>query len=509
MAKKRYLIFFLLFSVLITDVYLLNLSHFNNNEAAWVLYAKDSLEHKVLPTHGLAGSLNIYHGLLCVYLFMALFYIFGCSMNTLGVFYIILHLLSVYVLFLVAKKMYNRLVGFLACVFYVSSPIYVTFYSLNGDDYSFYFIPLTLILYSFHKMLNEKKERYIILLAFSLGVATQFHSSAYFIIPACLTYLVFNLSVFEKHSMRNLYIFLSIAMFFGFTAHHLYTILIGLDRIRDYILVRGNAFHLLQAFLKKLSIIGLVSGYTKIAFFKKFPYIFDPNVLMLIAFIFFAPFKSISSKFKRNDLLLFTWLSLTLLLFLVSTYDFHYSITPIFGVFAPVIFIGYASFIGKVSLHLERQIIARRLFLTFVCLLIAANIGGSILCVRSIRRNGGVGWHRPTRNTRIAIIEYIFSLDSDPNIILVGDEEEAKWSHGPYKFIADTTMAARGEKRGLTFYILEEKSMWYRKSYSKKIEGIRVMDKKEIGPVTIIISEQYREGAGKMVRVSSSRIDVK
>lgn len=486
-----------------------------------MLYAKDSLEHKNLPTHGLAGSLNIYHGLLVVYLFMALFYIFGCSMNTLGVFYIILHLLSVYVLFLVAKKMYNRLVGFLACVFYVSSPIYASFYSLNGDDYSFYFIPLTLIVYSFHKMLNEKKERYVILLAFSLGVATQFHSSAYFIIPACLTYLAFNLSVFEKHSKRNLYIFLSIVIFFGLTARHLYTILIGLDRMRDYILVQGpafrllhgNAFNLLQAFLKSLSITVPVSKYTDIAFFKKFPYIFDPNILMLILFIFFAPFKSISSKFRRNDLLLFTWLSLTLLLFLVSTHYFYYSITPIFGVFAPVIFIGYASFIGKVSLHLERRIIARRLFLTFVCLLIVANIGGSILCARSIRRSGGVGWHRPTRNTRIAIIEYIFSLDSDPNIILVGDEEEAKWSHGPYKFIADTTIAARGEKRGLTFYILEEKSAWYRRSYSKKIEGIiegiGVMDKKEIGSVTIIISEQYRNGAGKAVRISSSRIDVK
>ena len=483
MNKNNVLILILLLVVVfIIDIYLLNFSAFNNDEASWALYAMDSLRNKVFPTHGIEGSIGIYQGLLVVYLYMALFSLFGCSMNVIGAFLIILHLLSIFILYFVVRRMYNPFVGFLTCLFYITSRVFISGYSLQGNDYCFYFIPLTLAIYSLYKIINEGRQIYFILFAISIGLATQCHSSAYFIIPAFLVYLIFNFTELRRNKKIVIYIILSLITLFIFTGSHLYSIFMGLGKIKSHIAQQGDMFQPLRLISKHVSSISSLQNLRIISFKKPISFLFEPNILLLILFILFSHFKSISLRFKRNDYLLFSTLLITMLLFMVASYYF-YTPSPVVIVFFPVVFIAQASLVNKIYSNIKDKIVLKKMLFFCVALIIILNCATSILSIKLIKKTGGVGWHRPTRSVRIAVINYIFSLDGNPNIILVGDPNNAWWSYSPYRFIIETLKTKSKFRNNLSFYIIEEKSMWYKPIFNAKIENINVIDEKRIGSV--------------------------
>ena len=119
--------------------------------------------------------------------------------------------------------------------------------------------------------------------------------------------------------------------------------------------------------------------------------------------------------------------------------------------------------------------------------------------IQFIRKTGGIGWHRPTRSVRIRVIDYIFSTDRNPNIVLVGNPEHSWWSRAPYEFIIRTAVNKARRQKNLSFYIIEEESAWFKKSwknYSQESLNIDIVEERKIGSVKIIVSPQLNENLG-------------
>lgn len=82
----------------------------------------------------------------------------------------------------------------------------------------------------------------------------------------------------------------------------------------------------------------------------------------------------------------------------------------------------------------------------------------------------------------------------------MGESKDAWWSYPPYKFILETTRPKAGIDANLSFYIVEEKSMWYKPIFNEKIKDINIMDEKIIGSVKIIVSKQFYADAGMILK---------
>jgi len=407
--QNKIILLIIIIVVFIADIYLLNLSEFNNDEALWALYAMNSIQEKASPHVGLLGSMGIYQGLLTVYLYIALFSIFGCSMYIIGAFLIILHLTSIVVLYAVVRKMYNTFVAFLACLFYITSPVFINFYALKGNDYCFYFIPLTLVIYSLHKIVNDKNRHYFILLSVSLCMATQFHSSAYFIIPACLVFLWLNFNNLKNIKGIKIFVILSLIILFIFIGPHLYTILTNLKDIKMHINPHNNLLLTSKKILGQIAAIDNLKHTDFLTFKNSIHLLYDPHVVLIILFLLFSFFNSASSKFKNNDALLSLWISITFFLFLILCYFFNHNPSPIFAVFFPAVFIAEASFVSKAYFKCKKIYLKRFLIGTLI-LIILINIAVSFSDIQFVRKTGGIGWHRPTRSVRIRVIDYIFYI---------------------------------------------------------------------------------------------------
>jgi len=115
----------------------------------------------------------------------------------------IVGILSVYVLYLLTKNLFNKKVALISALFFSLNGIYIAFARIL--QYQIYYVFFGLLsFYLLTKYLKDQQTRNLLLSAFSMGIAFLFHYDAIFFLIPSLAYILYQ----EKETPKNLKVYL-------------------------------------------------------------------------------------------------------------------------------------------------------------------------------------------------------------------------------------------------------------------------------------------------------------
>lgn len=132
---------------------------------------------------------NIFHGPLIYYLWALPLYLSGNNPAALSVFMRILNGVGVFIVFLIAKNLFNKKVGLIASLLYVVS-FEQTQYSLFLGHPAVTVLTVLLFYFGLSWTIFKKKKWGIILTFLGLGLSLQFHYVQIFLLPVLLSMLI-------------------------------------------------------------------------------------------------------------------------------------------------------------------------------------------------------------------------------------------------------------------------------------------------------------------------------
>jgi len=556
MDKSEYPIFLIFLSAIFLGIYLIPLAEFSNDDgnsmigSMYVLNAiYDSVKDGVIKPSLYAGYVNSY-GLSMSrfpsYLHALALFIFNRSVRSVHYFAVLFNAVAIFLTYVLSKELYNKNVGLLSCLLYMTAPAFAVFYSLKVW-FLIYLPPfIVLTMFSLYKIRNDN-QKYLLLLAFALGMAIQFHATAFLLIPITIIYL--NNYLWDKFRAKKLnlrYTFSSLILFLLLSIPYLLTIsqkmifyifigfivvvpclflLYYLTSIKfqsqpGYSLIRILIFILLVFSIlisyvnfKPLIItpldlvpgnneyieshIGMTKGYGSIV---DYPQV---DVALLILFILLVLFKIFTKKPDNNDSLVFAWMVVPLLSFYYVAFmtDLNCGNTcphQWFIVIFPAPFIAISAILNKI--YRTYFMTETRYFIpTFALFLLVQNVIFDVSAYKFIDKTGGIGPHRPNLEVEEEVVRYILSKDGVPTIILVGNLE--KWRAVPSYVFLVGNLRSVNTNSNLTFYVMEKDSSRYNngKKFEKILEELPIIEERRIKSVVVKVSPEYDPRVGNTI----------
>ncbi|MEK6861875.1 MAG: glycosyltransferase family 39 protein [Nanoarchaeota archaeon] len=360
---RAYLILLIILSLFFHLVYL-DYSRFEHEMARDIIIAEKILNGN-LVFHGLIGSLEkdnsvgedavqqsfgpLYYYLIAFSLIFASGHYYYPLMPY--VLAVVIHLLSVLVLFKLCREFFNIKTALIASSLYTFSPWVFVHVGGMFTNSAFPVLLVTFFIYSMFRFLIKDDNKYLIFGMVSLALATQLHLSTLTLLPAFICYL------FLKKKFKLKYFFaglaLSFLLFLPFLYYNITNNSIG--SIFTFLSQRYEA----SFFRTVIESVGMPILYTTPYFGKyllgdvKFSMAVNALVYILAAFMVvlfsLAIFSLLKALFRSKDIrfkILLIWIVVPILLYIMSSKDLspHY-----LNILLPSQFIVLGIYLNKIS----------------------------------------------------------------------------------------------------------------------------------------------------------------
>ena len=244
---------------------------------------------------------------------------------------VVMHLLSVLILFKLCREFFNIKTALIASSLYTFSPWVFVHVGGMFTNSAFPVLLVAFFMYSMFKFLIKNDNKYLIFGMISLTLATQLHLSTLALLPVFICYL------FLKKKFKVKYFFVGLALSFLLFLPFLYYNITNnsISSIFAFLSQRYEA----SFFRTVIESVGMPILYTTPYFGKyllgdvKFNMAVNVLVYTLTAFMvvlfFLAIFSLLKTFFKSKDIrlkILFIWIAVPILLYIISSKDLspHY-----------------------------------------------------------------------------------------------------------------------------------------------------------------------------------------